>query len=86
MTLDQLLAEGRQLWPDPMTYAMLLAVLGTVQGDVCRAVRDDEPSDLELELGNLIRTAVRALDDFGFDAIHALNRSLAAQRRFVERR
>ena len=86
-TLGELLQTGRSIWGERRMRAPEIAVaLGVVYGDVCRSIRDCEPSDLAAEIGNVLLSTIRWCDDLGIDFEDALVLAQTRQQLFVRDR
>lgn len=95
--VQTILREGRSIWNgvpvcgEPVSVPTIAIVLGKIHGDLCYQARrvlegrDASTDDLRRELGNLITTAVRWVDDLGFDIDDCLQASYTAQRAYVAR-
>jgi hypothetical protein len=91
MDIATILAVGRQIWGDRrMTLDEITVVIGVVYGDICRqtrAMQENEAIDhdeLQKEFGNLIVSVVRWCDDLGYDVQECLEKSITAQKQYVE--
>lgn len=86
---ETLLTVARSIWgPEaPMGGESAVTVLSVPLGDAARAVRDkDQLDEYGRELGNLILTSVRMLDNAGLDVGDMLRLAALSQHRFVKRR
>ena len=87
MTIADVLAKGRQIWPEEMTLGDIAVALTVVTGDVARGARGakkDREEDIAKELGNLIASAVRWCDDLGLDPERCVELAFAAQQKYRE--
>ena len=90
MTLNAILSQARAIWgPTPTPLPHMAVVLGVVVGDISRQgraevegyrVNDDE---LAKELGNLVLTAVRFMDDRGYRLGHCIGLAADSQTTYV---
>lgn len=87
--LDELLKEARLIWgKQKLPLSEIIVALGVVYGDICRWERDSKrglvPDEQELkkELGNIILSTVRWIDDLGFGHKECLELALQAQTKF----
>lgn len=96
--LDDLLAEGREIWgEDRLDLEQILVHLQVVIGDLARIQRsvyeagnDTLPPDaavqLAKEMGNLVFSSLRWCDDLGLDLDHCLELARTAQRAYATAR
>ena len=91
MTLEEILKTERSIWGNDPTLAADIAVhLGVVFGDICRELRDFRYGrgrlagnrQLQKELGNILTSTLRLIDDLGYDAGTCINLAFEAQRNF----
>ena len=83
----ELLIIAREIWGSPrMMPGEICVAMAVVHGDICRAVRDDNRSELTKEMGNMILSAIRWCDDLGLDLGECLDAAERCQREFVARR
>lgn len=82
-----MLNEGRKIWGDlRMSDQEIAVALGVVYGDICRCLRDGKTEEeLKKELGNIIFSTVRWIDDLGFDVSECVDLAKNAQQNFVNR-
>jgi ribosome biogenesis SPOUT family RNA methylase Rps3 len=95
VTLDEIVREGLDVWGrQQLTPADQVAVLGKVLGDLSGLARTRqekgawtgvERTEWVRELGNLIATSARFIDEANRDCENAVRAALAGQRRYVER-
>jgi hypothetical protein len=88
MTLADILAEARKIWPERMSLTDIAVCLTVVTGDVARCARGakkDFDEDIAKELGNLIASAVRWCDDLRRDPEDCVELALEAQREYRKR-
>lgn len=91
MQLDDLLKQAREIWPQPTSEQEIIVAMGVVYGDICRYVRDHhegkQVDELEprKELGNLIFSAVRHIDDLGFNAEECLKLAIKANENYAKK-
>lgn len=88
MSLNTLLSQARETWGDTkMTKQEIVLALGVVYGDVCRQARNEhekgtfDEAELKKELGNLIYSTIRWIDDLGYgieECIEAAKKAQAA--------
>jgi hypothetical protein len=89
-SLRPLLDEARKIWKDylPMSVSEISVALTVVTGDIARIARqlndlgtygDASQRALKKELGNLILSSVRWMDDLGFDSRECLTLARDAQ-------
>lgn len=73
--------RSRQAFPDPTPVEQMPTILAVVCGDIARQARSAEPDTRELtrELGNLVLTASRWIDDQGVSIPDALDRAADSQ-------
>ena len=87
--------QGRQIWGDtrqPLSEIVIRLMVGV--GDLARIARDSsalrfkEPTiplrrELQKELGNVIFSTVRWIDDLGLDVLECLDLAIEAQEKFA---
>lgn len=85
------LEEAREIWGHTyMSPGEIVTAMGVIFGDIARQVRDlDERSEidhieLQKELGNMILSTLRWIDDLGYDPTKCLQLASYAQWRYVE--
>jgi hypothetical protein len=89
LTLASILADGRRRWPERMSPAEIVVALGVVFGDLCRHQRELDESGLfnlgefSRELGNLVLSGVRWIDDLELSVETTLKRAAESQDRYV---
>ena len=85
MELEQLLVEARKIWGDlRMDKSEIAVALGVVYGDICRSTRDNEEEDvLKKELGNILFSTLRWMDDLGFETNECVRMAMSAQAKFA---
>lgn len=88
--LKALLVQGRQIWGGvQLTPAEIVLRLMVGVGDLARAVRDGRPPDnqtlldVQRELGNIIFSTIRWIDDLGLDPLECLDLAIEAQEKFA---
>lgn len=82
-----LCVQGRQIWGDTRhTLPEIVVRLMVGVGDLARVARG-EPSaladELKKELGNVLFSTVRWIDDLGLDPLECLDLAIAAQEKFA---
>ena len=96
--LITLLVQARQIWgDDKLTLDQIAVRLMVGVGDIARAARDREPGELasedrreewrrelKKELGNVLFSTLRWIDDLGFDVLECLDRAIEAQEAFAK--
>ncbi|MFZ2193831.1 MAG: hypothetical protein WAV31_06330 [Candidatus Moraniibacteriota bacterium] len=89
MEINNLLNQGREIWPKKCNLSEIIVRLGKVFGDICRwerdAIKDREThSDEELkkELGNIIFATIRWCDDLGYDPEECIEIAIECQKKF----
>ena len=98
--LSALLVQSRQIWGDTRQRLPEIAVrLMVGVGDIARAARDGAPApffdptdeaaverrkELKKELGNLIFSTIRWIDDLGLDVLECLDLAIEAQEKFAK--
>ena len=98
--LSALRVQGRQIWGEtrhPLPEIAVRLMVGV--GDVARFVRDGRPAthhdgtlfvtdertrELEKELGNIILSTIRWVDDLGLDVMECLDLAIEAQEKFAQ--
>jgi hypothetical protein len=93
MTLAAILDQARAIWgPTPTPLPHMAVVLAVVCGDIARAARDHtegrhlDDTELAKELGNLVLTAVRFMDDLGYRPGHCIGLAADAQATYARER
>lgn len=90
--LDALLERGRRIWGDgsPVSLGAVGECVSVIAGDLsraCRSAREGRGTDHEAvrkELGNLLLSARRWVDDLGYDVDECLELAERAQVRYVQ--
>jgi hypothetical protein len=93
LMLDELVREERAIWGPQLTPPSLVPeILGRVHGEICLLTRtrreqgdmwtDEQRADYGRELGNLMATAARFIDDAGLDPGECLDAALQGQRNY----
>lgn len=93
MTLELILAIARQIWgEEPTTDVRDISVLiGVIHGDICREARaaaEGHTVDIHevgKELGNLVLSATRWMDDIGLHPEWCVKAAELAQRDYAEK-
>lgn len=90
--------QSRQIWGDnPLTLPQIVGRLMVGVGDLARSARDvpngherprfwvsdDAVRELKKELGNILLSTVRWIDDLGLDPLECLDLAIEAQEEFV---
>jgi hypothetical protein len=82
--------QGRQIWgDDKLTLPEVAVRLMVGVGDLARVTRgrqDRTPeglSELKKELGNIIFSTIRWVDDLGLDVLECLDLAIEAQEKFA---
>ncbi len=87
--------QGRQIWGSTRhTLPEIVLRLTIVAGDLARLARDGEAAldvgeytrSLKKELGNILLSTIRWIDDLGLDPLECLDRAIEAQERFTKSR
>lgn len=88
-----LVQEGHKIWTtDSLDVPHAVVVLGKVLGDLNGQVRtwretgEWDFEELAKELGNLVTSSLRALDELGIDVDRAMEMALDSQRQYVTNR
>lgn len=89
--LQALRVQGRQIWGDTRhTLPEILVRLTVGVGDLARRARDNptgsmgvDREDLKKELGNIVFSMVRWIDDLGLDVLECLDLAIEAQEKFA---
>lgn len=94
--LMALKVQGRQIWGDSWKQDLpdIVIRLMVGVGDLARQARDDRSvqvsavhaykHELKKELGNIIFSTVRWVDDLGFDVLECLDLAIEAQEKFAK--
>jgi hypothetical protein len=95
--LAALRVQARQIWgDDKLTLPEILVRLMVGVGDLARLIRDtytDGPGsedherwrrELKKELGNVVFSTIRWVDDLGFDVLECLDLAINAQEKFAQ--
>ena len=95
--LSALLVQGRQIWGDDrLTLPQFAIRLMVGVGDLSRLARDHrwigtpDPlseahvNELKKELGNIIFSTIRWVDDLGLDVLECLDLAIEAQEKFAK--
>jgi len=93
MELKQLLQKAREIWGDEkMSREDIVIALGVDYGDICRVIRDAneggsfDEDELKKELGNVIFSTIRWIDDLGYSSEDCVSRAIEAQTKYVSKR
>lgn len=90
--------QGRQIWGDTRhTFPEIVTRLTVGVGDLATLVRDcptpvggwrllteDTQRELKKELGNIIFSTIRWVDDLGLDVLECLDLAIEAQEKFAQ--
>lgn len=98
--LSALRVQGRQIWGDTRHYSLLEIVTRIMVGvgDLARVVREGPTAisessgavsvayrnELKKELGNILFSTIRWIDDLGFDPLACLDLAIEAQEKFAK--
>lgn len=89
MNIDELLKKERQIWGnDKQAIEHIVVCMGKTYGDIsaqARAKIEDgefDATELKKELGNMIASTVRWIDDLGFDVQECLKLALDSQKKY----
>lgn len=91
--LAALRVQGRQIWGnDKLALAGIVLRLTVGVGDLARLARDTHPPtaaapwrhELKKELGNIIFSTIRWVDDLGLDVLECLDLAIEAQEKFAK--
>lgn len=94
--LSALRVQGRQIWGGTRHSAPEIAIrLMVGAGDIARLARDDYnphesgaftqyKRELKKELGNILFSTVRWIDDLGLDVLECLDLAIEAQEKFAK--
>jgi hypothetical protein len=91
MELNDLVRRARELWPTVTDEQEMAIALGVIYGDICRYVRDHQEgkevdeTELKKELGNLIFSTLRRIDDRGFSAQECMKLAIEANERYAKK-
>lgn len=93
--LRALLVQGRQIWGTtrhPLFDIAIRLMVGV--GDIARLTRDFDRDDeafverygreIKKELGNVVFSTIRWIDDLGLDVLECLDLAIAAQEKFAQ--
>jgi hypothetical protein len=85
-----LLVQGRQIWGNAKhTLPEIVLRLMVGVGDLARLARSSAPTldeyehELKKELGNIIFSTIRWIDDLGLDPMECLDLAIDAQEKFA---
>lgn len=94
--LGALLVQGRQIWGETRhTLPQIMTRLTVGVGDLARLARDggygigagqyeEARRELKKELGNVVFSTVRWIDDLGLDVLECLDLAIDAQEKFAQ--
>lgn len=83
--ISALRVQGRQIWGDTrQTFPDIAMRLTWLARDVARLARDHtDTNEIKKDLGNILFSTIRWIDDLGFDALECLDLAIEAQEKFV---
>jgi hypothetical protein len=93
--LSALRVQGRQIWGDTRhTFPEIAIRLMVGVGDIARLARDapvphvdsvwkERRQELKKELGNILFSTIRWIDDLGLDVLECLDLAIEAQEKFA---
>lgn len=89
MNINELLAEERKIWGnDKQALEHIVVCMGKTYGDVAKQARNKlekgtiEEAELKKELGNMVASTIRWIDDLDYDAEECLALALESQRAY----
>ena len=92
MNLDELLQTERQIWGnDKQALEHIVICMGKNYGDISAQARakidkgEFNATELKKELGNMVASTVRWIDDLGFDVQDCLDLALKSQKAYRQR-
>ena len=87
MTLQELLATERSIWGDStQELEHIVVCMGKTYGDIAKQARNKlekgeiDEAELKKELGNMIASTTRWIDDLGFSVEECIDSALESQR------
>ena len=87
MDNKELLSISRDIWGEERLSAQEICLrMGVVYGDICRFTRDNDDTELHRELGNMILSTTRWINDLQFDFEACIDVAIRCQRDFVNLR
>ncbi len=82
-----ILKHSLDIWGYDRATAKDIALrMGVIHGDICRFIRDQDDKELQRELGNMILSTVRWINDLEFSFTDCLDAAMICQIEFVRRR
>lgn len=89
MTLQELLATERSIWgDDTQELEHIVVCMGKTYGDIAKQARNKlekgeiDEAELKKELGNMIASTTRWIDDLGFSVEDCIDSALESQRAY----
>lgn len=89
MTIQELLDQERAIWGDQkQSLEHIYVCMGKTYGDIAKQARNKlengeiDETELKKELGNMIASTTRWVDDLGFDVEECLQLALKSQRSY----
>jgi len=89
MNLQQLLDEERSIWGSKkQNLEHIVICMGKTYGDIAKEARSHleggtvHETELKKELGNMIASTIRWIDDLGYSSDECLSLALAAQKAY----
>jgi len=90
--ISALRIQARQIWgADKLALPQIVVRLMVGVGDLARLARSPDEAvlkeyrlELKKELGNIIFSTVRWIDDLGFDVLECLDLAIEAQEKFAK--
>lgn len=89
MTFDELLTQERKIWGnDRQAIEHVVICMGKTYGDISAQARakiengNFDEGELKKELGNMIASTTRWIDDLGFDVQECLDLATESQQKY----
>lgn len=91
-TIVELQVEVCEIWPQQfLTLRGMVVLLAVIQGDLARQARNGmedcaiDRAEVAKELGNLVLSSLRWMDNLGLDADECLKCAMEAQKSYIEK-
>ncbi len=87
-SIAEILKFGRVTWgSNKLSLPEIIVCLGVVYGDICRQARSSaiDEKELKKEMGNIVTSTLRWIDDLGYDVQECIYLSMTCQEEFAKK-